>query len=158
MLLLWLLHLYSTCYFVIKIVQEMSILSEFNIGYWCIVLSSELWRVVSLCSACHQFTETAEEVFNHNQPINHYYILLHFVTLLHWRSHNNCFFNFHDCKVVSVLEKRKIEADEKERKVFVLSSEGDELFVEKISRTMQILMLKFQPERLLCFHFLLQLD
>ena len=92
------------------------------------MLSSELWRVVSLCSACHQFTETAEEVFNHNQPINHYYIFVTF--LLHWRSHNDCFFNFHDCKVVSVLEKRKIEADEKERKVFVISSEY-ELFVVK---------------------------
>ena len=85
------------------------------------MISSELWRVVSLCSACQQFTETAEEVFNHNQPINYYYIFVTSFndTLLYCRWHNDSFFNFHDCKVVSVLEKKKIDTDDKEREVFV---------------------------------------
>ena len=39
--------------------------------------------------------------------------------MLHCCCHNDYFFNFHDCKVASVLEKKKKDTDDKEREVFV---------------------------------------
>ena len=55
--------------------------------------------MVTLSSACGQFTETAEEVF------------IIFVTF--WICYQKSLFD----KVVSVLEKKKMQTDDQERKV-----------------------------------------
>ena len=68
--------------------------------------------MISLSSACQQFTETAEQVFILIKCALLSHIIL---TLLHHRYS----YDFNHDKVVSVLKKRKVEADEKERKVFI---------------------------------------
>ena len=92
-----------------------------------LIHSSELLRVVTLSSACGRFTETAEEVnaYHHHFQNGHHghqghhchqghygHIRVVKIIVLH-HYHQHCF------QVVSVLEKRKIKMDDKERKVFV---------------------------------------
>ena len=71
--------------------------------------------MVTLSSACGQFTDTAEEVFD---DYGDHLVVKSPITMFNPRCHVNLHQCFHD-KVVSALEKRKTETNYQEGKVLI---------------------------------------